>query len=265
MNRHVIIAAFLLCSMSLFAQNNLKESNFHLGVELQTKYVWRGIEQIPEESAPVVFPQLNYQYKGFTGYVCGGYAINGKFSEIDLGVSYTHNWLTVGLTDYYYPTTNTPEDQYFNFKSRDTGHCFEGYINIAPENIPAYLLFSTFFAGEDKNIEGKQAYSTYGELGAHYDFLGGHQLGLAVGATFNKTINSCIQLIGSKLLLLSTCRRCEREWWTTIGEQAFLLGCNMLSICAYEWLVNLVSSRTQTLNERYRVVTYASSTKARTT
>ena len=47
MNRHVIIAALLLCSTSLLAQSNLKESNFHLGVELQTKYVWRGIEQIP--------------------------------------------------------------------------------------------------------------------------------------------------------------------------------------------------------------------------
>lgn len=187
MNRYVIIALLLWCSAPMFAQSNLKESNFHLGVEMQTKYVWRGVEQMEEESAPVVFPQLNYQYKGFTGYVCGGYAINGKFSEIDLGVSYTNNWLTVGVTDYYYPTTYTPEDQYFNFKSRETGHCFEGYVNIAPESIPAYLLFSTFFAGDDKNDDDKQAYSTYGELGVHYDFLGGHQLGLAVGATFNKS------------------------------------------------------------------------------
>ena len=147
MKRILYLAALLLCSTSLLAQSNLKESNFHLGVELQTKYVWRGIEQIPD----------------------------------------SYNWLTVGLTDYYYPTTDTPEDQYFNFKSRETGHCFEGYFNIAPENIPAYLLFSTFFAGEDKNLDGKQAYSTYGELGGHYDFLGGHQLGLAVGATFNKS------------------------------------------------------------------------------
>jgi hypothetical protein len=187
MNRYVITALLLFCSASLFAQSNLKESNFHLGVELQTKYLWRGMEQMKEESAPVVFPQLNYQYKGFTGYVCGGYAINGKFSEIDLGVSYGYKWLTVGLIDYYYPTTDTPEDQYFNFKSRDTGHCLDGSVTIAPDNIPAYMLFSCLFAGDDKNEDGKQAYSTYAELGGHYDFLGGHQLGLAVGATFNKS------------------------------------------------------------------------------
>jgi len=187
MNRQVLIAALLLCSMSLFAQRDLKESNFHLGVEFQTKYVWRGVEQMPVESAPVVFPQLTYKYKGFSSYVCGSYAINGKFSEIDLGVVYSYKWLTLGLVDYYYPTTESYADQYFNFKKRETGHCLEGFVNIAPENIPAYFLFSTFLAGEDYNLEDKQAYSTYGELGGHYDFLGGHQLGLAVGATFNKS------------------------------------------------------------------------------
>lgn len=165
----------------------LKESNFHLGVDLQTKYIWRGMEMMTSESAPVVFPQINYQYKGLYAYVMGGYAINGKYSEVDLGVSYTYKWLTVALNDYYYPTITTPEDQYFNFKSHETGHWFEAAITIAPENIPAYLLVSNYFAGADKNWDGKQAYSTYAELGGHYDFLNEHQLALAVGAAFNKS------------------------------------------------------------------------------
>lgn len=165
----------------------LKESNFHLGVDLQTKYIWRGMEMMTSESAPVVFPQINYQYKGLYAYVMGGYAINGKYSEVDLGVSYTYKWLTVALNDYYYPTITTPEDQYFNFKSHETGHWFEAAITIAPENIPVYLLVSNYFAGADKNWDGKQAYSTYAELGGHYDFLNEHQLALAVGAAFNKS------------------------------------------------------------------------------
>lgn len=165
----------------------LKESNFHLGVDLQTKYIWRGMEMMTSESAPVVFPQINYQYKGLYAYVMGGYAINGKYSEVDFGVSYTYKWLTVALNDYYYPTITTPEDQYFNFKSHETGHWFEAAITIAPENIPAYLLVSNYFAGADKNWDGKQAYSTYAELGGHYDFLNEHQLALAVGAAFNKS------------------------------------------------------------------------------
>lgn len=172
-----------------FAQDNSnrKETSFHLGLDLQTKYIWRGMEMITDEAAPVLFPQLSYQKSGLYAYVMGGYAINGKYSEVDLGLSYTYKWLTVGLNDYYYPTTTTPHDDYFNFKGRETGHWLEGTVTIAPESVPAYLTLSNFFAGADKDGEGKQAYSTYAEVGGHYDFLDNHQLGLAIGAAFNKS------------------------------------------------------------------------------
>ena len=165
----------------------LLRSNFHIGIDLQTKYVWRGMEMMVNDAAPVIFPQINYQNKGLYVYVMGGYAFNGKYAEVDFGVSYTYKWFTAALNDYYYPTTTTPEDQYFNFKSRETGHWFEAAITIAPENIPAYILISNYFAGADKNWDGKQAYSTYAELGGHYDFLNDHSLALAVGAAFNKS------------------------------------------------------------------------------
>lgn len=200
MKRITICIGLLLCNYLCFSQEvydnslsfngfgaKLQKSNFHLGVDLQTKYIWRGMEMMTEDAAPVLFPQINYQKKGWYLYVMGGTAINGKYSEVDLGISYTHKWLTIGLNNYYYPTTTTPKDQYFNFKSHDTGHWFEGLVTIAPENIPAYLTVSNFFAGADKDAEGEQAYSTYAELGGHYDFLNDHSLALAVGAAFNKS------------------------------------------------------------------------------
>ena len=164
-----------------------KESNFHLGLDLQTKYIWRGMEMITEDAAPVVFPTVKYQNKGFFAYVMGGYSLNGKYSEVDLGLSYTYKWITIGINDYYYPTTTTPNDQYFNFKSKETGHWLEAVVTIAPEKIPAYLTVSNFFTGADKDLDGNQAYSTYAELGGHYDFLNDHQLALAVGMAFNKS------------------------------------------------------------------------------
>ena len=186
--RKVLFICLCLSIVSVNAQETKKrESNFHLGVNLQTKYIWRGMEMVSNEAAPVVFPQLNFQHKGFYAYVMGGYSINGKYGEVDLGVSYTHKWLTLGLNNYYYPTTNTPQDKYFNFKSHETGHWFEGVITIAPQSIPAYLTISNFFAGADKKVDGAQAYSTYAELGGHYDFLNDHSLALAVGAAFNKS------------------------------------------------------------------------------
>lgn len=164
-----------------------RESNYHLGVDLQTKYIWRGMEMMTEEAAPVVFPGFNYSNKGFYAYVLGGYAINGKYAEVDLGLSYTYKWLNVALNDYYYPTIDSPKDQYFNLKSRETGHWFEAVVRISPESIPAYLTVSNFFAGADKDLEGKQAYSTYAEVGGHYDFFNDHILALAIGTSINKS------------------------------------------------------------------------------
>ena len=79
------------------------------------------MEMMTEDAAPVVFPCLNYFNKGLYVYAMGGYAINGRYAEVDLGLSYTYKWLTVALNDYYYPTTNSVEDQYFNLKNRETG------------------------------------------------------------------------------------------------------------------------------------------------
>jgi len=185
----ILLILLFSCVSLIFSQNieTKKESNFHLGIDLQTKYIWRGMEMMTEEAAPVIFSQLNYQYKGLYAYVMGGYATNGKYSEVDLGFSYAYKWLTVGLNDYYYPTTTTPKDDYFNFRARETGHWFEGIVTITPESVPAYLTLSNFFAGADKDYEGKQAYSTYAEIGGHYDFLHDHRLGLVVGAAFNKS------------------------------------------------------------------------------
>ena len=165
----------------------LKESNFHLGLELQTKYVWRGMEMMTNEAAPVLFPWVNYSNSGFSAYVIGGYAINGKYAMVGLGLSYTYKWITVALNNVYYPTINVANDQYFNFNKDATGHWLEAVVIIAPEKIPVYLTVSNFCYGPDKRLDGKQAYSTYAELGTYYDFLNDHELSLAVGAALNKS------------------------------------------------------------------------------
>lgn len=168
-------------------ESKLKESNISLGLQLQTKYMWRGMEMQTEDAVPVLFPSINYGHNGLAAYVMGGYAINGRYAEVDLGFSYTYKWVIVGVADYYYPSTNFAEDQYFNFKSRETGHWFEGYITIAPEKIPVSLTMSNFFAGADKDTDGKQAYSTYAEIATWYDFLNDNQIAFNVGAAFNKS------------------------------------------------------------------------------
>lgn len=165
----------------------MSQSDFHLGVDLQTKYLWRGMEMIPFNSTPVLFPHLSYQYEGLYVYAMGATSLNGNYAEVDLGVSYTWKWLTVGVYDYYYPNVNGTNDKYFNFNKNTTGHWLEAAVTFAPEKIPAYLTVSNFFYGADKTLDGKQAYSTYVELGTYYDFLESNRLSLALGAACNKS------------------------------------------------------------------------------
>ena len=169
----------------------LIKSPFGLGLDIQTKYVWRGMEMMTEDSAPVLFPAINYSYKGLFVYTMGGYAINGKYAEIDLGASYTFdNGLGISINDYYNPTVDQQEDEYLG-GGKHTGHWLEVAISYTPEMIPFFATLSNFFYGADKyfNEKGmeKQAYSTYLELGTYYDFLNYNRLTFTMGTTFNKS------------------------------------------------------------------------------
>ena len=176
---------------------SLCESNFNLAVDLQTKYIWRGMEMFgwnadgtAKDASPVLFPAVGYSWKGFYAYAMGGYAINGSYAEVDLGVSYTLGSLTIGVNDYYYPTTNGLEDNYFA-GSKNTGHWFEACLTFAPEKAPLWLTVSNFFAGADKykseSGESKKAYSTYVELGTYWDFLKANRLSITAGAACDKS------------------------------------------------------------------------------
>lgn len=165
----------------------LRKSNFHIGTELRTKYIWRGVEMITENSSPVIFPTLSFSSAGLYIGACGSHAFRGNFAELDLTLSYTRGWVTIGLNDYFNPSVDSPDDTYFHY-GRGTGHSFEGFVTVEPEGIPAYLTFATLFAGNDLTPQGKRAFSTYAEIGGRYDFLEDNTLSLALGATFNPSI-----------------------------------------------------------------------------
>lgn len=157
-------------------------SPFHLSVELTSKYMWRGIEY---GTSPVVFPMLNYQSGGLYVYAMGGYAWDGSHQEVDLGISYSFHGLTLSVNDYYYPSAVGGPDHYFNMKDQETGHWLETTLQYAPSRIPIWVLLSCYLAGADKNPSGKQAYSSYAEVGGCFNFSSASQLSLAAGASIN--------------------------------------------------------------------------------
>lgn len=185
MKFYFLVLALLLSVQTVNAQETEKKSSFSGSVELTTKYLWRGQEY---GEAPAFFPTLNFSTGGLSIYATGAYTFDKSWREADLGISYSAGDFTIGVVDYFYPSVVGASDNYFNFKNKETGHLIEGYLNYAPSSFPISVLASTFFYGADKKENGDQAWSTYVELGYHYDFSETDILSVAVGASMNKSL-----------------------------------------------------------------------------
>lgn len=172
-----------LWAMLANAEKNLKDSPFSASLELSTKYMWRGIEY---GTAPTVFPMIGYSTHGFNAFAMGAYAIDGSHQEVDLGVSYTASEFTVGVSDYYYPSSVGEKDGYFMLSNRETGHWVEAYATWTGNKIPLWVTASTYVFGADKDAEGKQMYSSYAEVGYTHSFNDDNKIALCVGANLNK-------------------------------------------------------------------------------
>ena len=193
----ILISTALFATFSANATNPTEElnkaqhqSNFHIGLELQTKYVWRGIEMMTEESAPVIFSQLYYENNGWNAYIKGGYAINGKFSQLNLGTDYTYKWLNIGLTEYFFPDHTSTKDNYFDFENNKTKHLFEASLAARPQRFPITFMVATIFAGNDHydSHPDHQAFSTYAEIGTWHDFSDANRLSLKLGMCNDRSI-----------------------------------------------------------------------------
>ena len=186
MKRYIILLVFLVTLMpGLLANDSTKVvSPFSASLELTTKYMWRGIEY---GTAPTVFPMIGYCYKGFNAFAMGGYAVNGSHQEVDLGVSYTANEFSFGVSDYYYPSGVGEKDGYFKLSNRNTGHWVEAYASWNGKKIPLWVTVSTYVFGADKNEDGKQMYSAYAEVGYTHSFNDNNSMSLCVGANLNKS------------------------------------------------------------------------------
>ena len=182
----ILVVSLVALIPSLFANDSTKvASPFSASLELSTKYMWRGIEY---GTAPTVFPMIGYNTCGFNAFAMGAYAINGSHQEVDLGVSYTVSEFTIGVSDYYYPSSVGEKDKYFKLSNRSTGHWMEAYATWNGTKIPLWITLSAYIFGADKNEEGKQMYSSYAEIGYPYSFNEYNSMALCIGANLNKSI-----------------------------------------------------------------------------
>jgi uncharacterized protein (TIGR02001 family) len=180
----LLVSAFCLVTLfSLFpvySQDN-ESSNFSMGADVVSRYVWRGINL--GGSSPHVQPFMEYSF-GESGLSIGAWAsyslgLGVAGTEADLYISYSPtDWLNITLNDYFFPTDEPFErNDYFNYKSDETSHTYEAMLTLGgSESLPFYLTFAMNLYGADGvNEKGDNYNAKYLELGYNgtlksYDF-----------------------------------------------------------------------------------------------
>lgn len=167
--------AILSLIFSLFSFTSIKAEEYESPIaitiqgDLVSSYVWRGMYQTSASFQPTFalsvagFSLTAWGSTDFTG-VNENSGLGAK--EIDLTAAYTfrNTGLTLSVADLWW--AGQGGGKYFNFKSHETAHHFEGAIaySLPVEKFPLSIAWYTMFAGMDKNSHDEQAYSTYVEL-----------------------------------------------------------------------------------------------------
>ena len=131
------------------------------GADLVSSYVWRGIPQEGAGGTPNIQPYVSFTAGGLTIGSWASGSFSGNIKEVDLYATYAiSSAFSVTLTDYNYNLISIPN--YFDYTATG-GHVFEGTVAYSGTAFSASI--NSMFAGADKLGNGKNAYSTYIELG----------------------------------------------------------------------------------------------------
>jgi hypothetical protein len=130
--------------------------DFSFGADVQSRYVWRGI-QLGDESASLQ-PSVELAAGNFTVGAWGAYSLGGGSDvaqEMDLYVSYAlSDAISVTVTDYYFPVGKSGHN-YLELDSETTGHVYEATLSFAgTDAFPVALTVAS-------NVGGASTGSTY--------------------------------------------------------------------------------------------------------
>ena len=112
-----LVILLIITTNQLRAQDEESDSNFNVGADIYSNYVWRGSKY---GTGPSIQPSVAFSSKGLTVGVWGSFDARG-YAEADPFISYSFPFgLSVGLTDYYYPGLPV-----FDVSKTDGSHAFE--------------------------------------------------------------------------------------------------------------------------------------------
>jgi len=161
-----ISAISLMASVSVAAQESKVE--IVPAADVVSSYVWRGMYQ----TGFSIQPALTLSGGGFSIGAWGSTDLSTagdetRSKEFDLTLGYAAGGFGLSVTDYWWSGEGA---RYGRYK---TDHYFEGTVSYDfGEKCPLNLAWHTMFAGGDKDEDGKLQYSSYAEIGAHFNLMG---------------------------------------------------------------------------------------------
>ncbi len=168
----VFICVFFVPAVS--AQEN--SSNFSMGADMVSRYVWRGINLGGPSPAIQPFAEYSFGESGLSIGAWGSYSTGfGLYgAEADLYISFdATDWLNFTITDYFFPSDEAFEaNDYFNYSSDETGHTIEAMVTVGGSDaVPFYATFAINIFGDDGVDENGDKYNAkYLEVGYNRAF-----------------------------------------------------------------------------------------------
>jgi len=149
--KKTILLALLFCTFGVNAQES---SNFSFGTDIQSRYVWRGLQF--GGSSPSIQPGIEYSKGKISVGAWGAYSVGGNAGqEMDLYLSFALNDnFSLTVTDYYFPVEGGVND-YLDLNGETTGHVYEATLSFGgTDAFPVSLTAAS-------NIAGASSGSTY--------------------------------------------------------------------------------------------------------
>lgn len=166
----MVMAVMPFCA---FAQDDVEAT---VSADIVSRYMWRG----QDRGGFSVQPSGGVYWKGLSLTAFGNAGLDSSDPhEINLTLGYQNSGFNIGVTDYW-ATGIDPEDRYFFYDEKNTGHQLEANLGYTCKYFT--LQGYTIFWGNDFKKDGKRAYSTFVEAGVPFK-LGGIDWMVRAGIT----------------------------------------------------------------------------------
>ena len=176
------LGTMAVAAVCMLGTTNAQAQEFTIQGDLVSSYVWRGIYQ---GGAASFQPTLGFSVGNFSLTAWGSTSLSESNKEIDLTAAYKFGEAgpTLSVATLWWDgqadvANGELTNNYFHFKSGDTGHHFEAGLayTLPIEKFPLSIAWYTMFAGADRKMtdkgEEKQAYSSYVELNYPFSVKG---------------------------------------------------------------------------------------------